>query len=111
MRASWPWIAVLAIVFGGVPLWIVLGGAPTGAAPGPVPANPAAVVEEGEPEVFSPGELDIGDGVLCESHGLRVGAWVPKPRHETRAQAAGPTSTASIRIRTLVNGFVIVRCG
>ena len=70
------------------------------------------VLEEGQKIAFAAGDLAVGDGLLCESRGLRVGAWVPRPGRTTHAQVvAGDGSwAASIRIYARDDGAVIVRC-
>lgn len=108
-RSAWLVAGVLAAVFTAVPLWAAFGGAAAAPLP-PTPANPAVVLENGEKIAFAPGDLAVGDGLLCESGGLRVGAWVPKPRHTTHAQLVGSNWTASIRVRARVDGSVIVHC-
>ena len=100
---------VLAAVFLAVPFWAVLGGAAAAPLP-PTPANPVAVLEKPGKVAFAPGDLAVGDGLVCESSGLRVGAWVPKPRHTTHAQIVGSNWSASIRVRTRDDGSVIVHC-
>lgn len=77
-----------------------------------MPANPVAVLEGGQKIAFAAGDLVAGDGLLCESRGVRVGAWVPRPGTTTHSQlvAADSSWKASIRVRTRADGAVIVRC-
>lgn len=110
-KTAWLAIGLVAAVFAAPPLWIRFGGTAPGPLP-PTPANPVAVLEGGEKIAFASGDLVAGDGLLCESRGLRVGGWVPKPGHTTRSRvvAADSSWTASIRIRSRADGAVIVRC-
>lgn len=108
-RSAWLVAGALAAVFVVVPLWAVFGGAAAAPLP-PTPANPAAVLESRGKIAFAPGDLAVGDGLVCESSGLRVGAWVPELRHTTHAQVVGSNWTASIRIHTRDDGSVIVHC-
>lgn len=68
------------------------------------------MLEGGQKIAFAADDLTAGDGLLCQSQGLNVGAWVPKPGHSTRAQVVGPLYTASIRIHTREDGVVIAPC-
>ena len=101
----------MAAAFAATPLWIRFGGTPPAPLP-PTPENPVAVLQEGQKIAFAAGDLAVGDGLLCESRGLRVGAWVPRPGITThsRVVAADSNWTASIRIRAREDGSVIVRC-
>jgi len=96
-------------VFLATPAWVRYGGSASAALP-PTPANPAVVLENGQKIAFAAGDLAVGDGVLCESGGLRVGAWVPRPRHTTSAQLVGSNWTASISVRARDDGSVIASC-
>jgi hypothetical protein len=104
-------VGLLVLVFLAVPLWTMFGGAAP-AALRPTPAKPVATLEAGQKIAFAPGDLVVGDGLICESRGLSVGAWVPRPGHTTRSQQvnANATWTASIVIRTRSDGSVIARC-
>ena len=108
-KTTWLLVGLIALIFVPVPLWILFGGT----APRPLPALPArpvAILEDGQKIAFAAGDLAVGDGLICESRGLRVGAWVPKPGHTTRSQLVGNNWTASIQIHTQDDGAVIVRC-
>jgi hypothetical protein len=106
---AWLLVGVVALVFLLVPLWIRYAGHATMTLPS-VPLHPAVVLQGGERISFAPGDLATGDGILCQSFGLQVGAWVPKPGLSTASSLAGPASTASIHVRTRPNGVVIARC-
>jgi len=110
-RITWLLTGLLLLVFLAVPLWTMFGGtAPT--ALRPTPASPVATLEAGQKIAFAPGDLVAGDSLICESRGLSVGAYVPRPGHTTSAQQvnANATWTASIVIRTRNDGSVIARC-
>lgn len=102
-------VGLIALVFVALPLFIRYGGADPGPL-APIPEDPVAVLEGGQKVAFAAGDLTVGDGLLCQSQGLNVGAWVPKPGHTTRAHVVGPFYTASIQIRTRDDGVVIARC-
>lgn len=110
-KTTWLLVGLLVLVFLAVPLWSVFGGAAPGL-PQPTPARPAAMLEAGQKIAFAPGDLAVGDGLVCESGGLTVGAWVPRPGRTTRARLvnADATGTASIEIHTRNDGAVIARC-
>jgi hypothetical protein len=110
-RTTWLLVGLIALVFAVVPLWTLFGGAAPRPLP-PTPADPVATLEAGQKIAFASGDLAVGDGLMCESGGLRVGAWVPKPGHTTRSRLANAnaTWTASIQIHTRNDGSVIVRC-
>jgi hypothetical protein len=108
-KTAWLGIGLVALVFVVAPLWIRYGGSAPGPLP-PMPANPAVVLQGGEKIAFAPGDLTPGAGLLCENKGVRVGAWVPKPGHTSRAQFVGSEWTASFRIHTRTDGAVIARC-
>ena len=97
------------LVFAAGPLWIRFGGRPAGKLP-PTPANPVAILEGGEKIAWAAGDLVTGDGILCESQGLRIGGWVPKPGRTSHASWTGSDWTATIRIHARLNGVVIARC-
>ena len=69
-----------------------------------------AVLLDGQRITFAAGDVEVGSGLLCQSHGVNLGAWVPKPGHTTHAQYAGPAWTSEIQVRTRDDGVVIVRC-
>jgi len=108
-RTVWLPVSLIALVFAVPPLWIRYGGSAPGRLP-PTPADPVAVLEEGQKIAFAAGDLVTGDGLLCENQEVRVGAWVPEPDHTTHAQLVGSEWTASIRIHTRSDGAVIVHC-
>jgi len=102
-------VGLLALVLVAVPLWIRYGG--TKGAPLPfIPDNPAATLGGGQRVAFAAGDLSVGDSLLCESHGVLVGAFVPKPGHTTGASFEGTGYTATIQIRARADGVVIARC-
>ena len=110
-RTTWLLVGLLLVVFLAVPLWTLFGGtAPKTLQP--TPAKPVATLEAGQKIAFAPGDLVVGDGLICESGGMTVGAWVPKPGHATHAQQvnADATKVATIGIRTKDDGTVIARC-
>ena len=106
---AWLLVCLLTAAFAFLPLWIRFGGSPTDVLP-PVPADPVAVLEQGQKIAFAAGDLEQGDGLLCESGGLRVGAWVPKRGVTSHASVTGPNWIASIRIHSRTDGVVIARC-
>jgi len=108
-KSTWLAAGALAALFLVTPVWVRYGGSASAALP-PTPANPAAVLENGQKIAFAAGDLEVGDGLLCESGGLRVGAWVPSPRHTTSAHLTGSNWTASIRVRSRGDGSVIASC-
>jgi hypothetical protein len=110
-KTTWLLVGLLVLVFLPVPLWTLFGGAALRPLQ-PTPAKPVATLEAGQKIAFAPGDLAVGDGLMCESGGLSVGAWVPKPGHTTRSRLvnANATWTASIQIHTRNDGAVIVRC-
>lgn len=110
-KTTWLLVGLIVLVFVAVPFWIRFGGAASGSLP-PAPANPVAILEEGQKIAFAAGDLAVGDGLACEAGGLVVGAWVPKPGHTSNARLVNgdATSTASIKIQARDDGVVIVRC-
>jgi hypothetical protein len=106
---AWLLVCLITAAFAFLPTWIRFGGASPGALP-PIPADPVAVLEEGQKIAFAAGDLEQGDGLLCESGGLRVGAWVPKRGVTSHSTVSGPNWTASIRIHSRADGVVIARC-
>jgi len=110
-KTTWLLVGLLMLVFFAVPLWTLLGSAARGPLQ-PTPAKPVATLEAGQKIAFAPGDLTVGDGLVCESGGLSVGAWVPNPGHTTRSRLVNPnaTWTASIQIHTRDDGTVIARC-
>jgi hypothetical protein len=110
-KTTWLLVGLLVLVFLAVPLWTLSGGG----APRPLqptPASPVATLEAGQKIAFAPGDLTVGDGLICESGGMSVGAWVPKPGHITHSRQvnADATKVATIEIRTRDDGTVIARC-
>ena len=67
-RITWLLVGLLVLVFLAVPLWIMYGGAAP-ATLRPTPAKPVATLEEGQKIAFAPGDLVVGDGLICESRG------------------------------------------
>jgi hypothetical protein len=110
-RTTWLLVGVIMLVFLAAPVWSLVVGSAHGSVPS-TPATPVATLAAGQTRVFAPGDLVVGDGLSCESRGLAVGAWVPKPGHTTRSQlhSASGTWTVSIEIRTRDDSTVIVRC-
>ena len=106
---AWLLVGAVALAFLVVPLWIRYAGHATTTLPS-VPLHPAVVLQSGQRISFAPGDLVTGDGILCQSFGLQIGAWVPKPGLSTAATLPGPASTASIHVRTRPDGVVIARC-
>jgi hypothetical protein len=68
------------------------------------------VLSVGQKITFAAGDLAVGDGLLCENHGVLVGAYVPKPGHTVRNQLVGSQGTATMVIHTRPDGVVIARC-
>ena len=108
-KAVWLLIAVAALVFVALPLWIRFGGSTPPPLP-PIPQSPVAVLSAGQKIAFAAGDLAVGDGLLCENQGMLVGAYVPKPGHTTRNQLVGSQGTATIVVRARSDGVVIARC-
>jgi hypothetical protein len=108
-KAVWLLIALAALVFVALPLWIRFGGSTPPPLP-PIPQSPSAVLAAGQKITFAAGDLATGDGLLCENQGVLVGAYVPKPGHTARNHLVGSQGTASIEIRTRLDGVVIARC-
>jgi len=106
---AWLLVGAVALAFLVVPLWIRFAGHATTTLPS-VPLHPAAVLQGGQRISFAAGDLVTGDGILCQSNGLQVGAWVPKRGVSTAATLPGPAWTASIHVRTKPDGVVIARC-
>ena len=108
-KTVWLLVGLLVLVFVVVPLWIRYGGSSGKPLP-PMPENPVATLQSGEKIAWAAGDLSVGDGIVCETHGTRVGAWVPKPGHKTVEQFAGSDWTSTISIRVKDDGVVIARC-
>jgi hypothetical protein len=108
-KFGWLLVGLIALAFVALPLWVRFGGTNPGPLPA-VPGDPVAVLLDGQRMTFAAGDLEVGSGLLCQSHGVNLGAWVPKPGHTTHEQYAGPDWTSEIQIRTRNNGVVIVRC-
>jgi hypothetical protein len=106
---AWLLVGLTVVAFAALPLWIRFGGSSPGPLP-PVPSNPSAILEGGQKIAFAAGDLSRGDGLVCESQGLRVGAWVPKRGLTSHSSVTGPNWTATIRIHARSNGVVIARC-
>ena len=108
---TWLPAGLLVLAFLAVPLWTLFGGtAPRTLRP--TPAKPVATLEAGQKIAFASGDLVVGDGLICESGGMSVGAWVPNPGHTTHSRQvnADATRVATIVIRTRDDGTVIARC-
>ena len=108
-KAVWLLIGVAALVFVALPLWVRFGGTKPPPLP-PIPQSPAAVLSAGQKITFAPGDLSVGDGLLCENQGVLVGAYVPKPGHTARSQLVGSQRTATIMVHTRRDGVVVARC-
>lgn len=108
-KAVWLLIAVPALVFVALPLWIRFGGSASAPLP-PIPQSPAAVLSAGQKITFAAGDLAAGDGLLCENQGVLVGAYVPKPGRTASNQLVGSQATATIVIHAKLDGVVIARC-
>ena len=106
---AWLLVGTVALAFLAVPLWIRYAGSPGRTLPS-VPLHPAVVLQSGQRISFAAGDLVTGDGILCQSFGLQVGAWVPKRGVSTVQSLQGPAWTASIRVRMRPDGVVIARC-
>jgi hypothetical protein len=106
---AWLLVGAVALAFLVVPLWVRYAGSPDTTLPA-VPAHPAVVLQSGQRISFAAGDLVTGDGILCQSFGLQLGAWVPKPGLSTGATLQGPAWTASIHVRRRPDGVVIARC-
>jgi hypothetical protein len=102
-------VGLVVLVFVVVPLWVKYGGSKAGPLPF-IPENPVASLGGGQKIAFAAGDLAVGDALLCENHGVLVGAKVPKPGHTTRGQFAGSGWTATISIHMRNDGVVIARC-
>ena len=102
-------VGLLLLVFAAVPLWIGYGAAEQGPLPY-IPSNPAVSFGSGQKIAFAAGDLAVGDGVLCENHGVLVGALVPKAGHTVVAQFVGSEWTATVKIHVRADGVVIARC-
>jgi hypothetical protein len=89
-------VGLTVLVFVAVPVWIRYGGAKQGPLPY-IPWNPAVTFGSGEKIAFAASDLAVGDGVLCENHGVLVGAPVPKLGQTTVAQFVGSDWTATIK--------------
>ena len=107
--SAWLLVGLLVVAFAALPLWIRFGGSPPGSLP-PMPGNPIAILEGGQKIAFAAGDLSRGDGLLCESQGLRVGAWVPRRGLTSHSSVSGPNWTATIHIHARSDGVVIARC-
>jgi hypothetical protein len=107
--AAWLLVGLTVVAFAALPLWIRFGGSSPGPLP-PVPSSPRAILEGGQKIAFAAGDLSRGDGLVCESQGLRVGAWVPKRGLTSHASLIGPNWTATISVHARANGVVIARC-
>src|ERR1022692_1461754 len=90
-------VGLIVLVFVVVPLWIRYGGSKVGPLPF-IPENPVATLGGGEKIAFAAGDLAVGDALMCDTHGVLVGAKVPKAGRTTRAQFVGTDYTASISI-------------
>ena len=102
-------VGLMVSVFVAVPLWIRYGGAKEGPLPY-IPSNPAATIFSGQKIAFAAGDLAAGDPLLCENHGVLVGANVPKAGRTTKAQFVSSEWTATIKIHVRDDGVVIARC-
>jgi hypothetical protein len=102
-------VGLLALVFIAVPLWIRYGGSKAGPLPY-IPDSPTATLGGGQKITFAAGDLAAGDSLLCQSQGVLVGAFVPKPGHTTSASFVGTGHTTTIQIRVRDDGVVIARC-
>ncbi len=109
-KTTWLLVGLVALVFAAVPLW-TLGRSASSRLP-TLPADPVATLEAGQKIAYAAGDLKPGDGLVCQSGGLNVGALVPKSGHTSGARQvnANSTWTASITIRARDDGAVIVRC-
>ncbi|HVP74833.1 MAG TPA: hypothetical protein VMS63_02335 [Gaiellaceae bacterium] len=110
-RTTWLLVGLLVLVFLAVPLWTLFGGTAPGTLQ-PTPAKPVATLEAGQKIAFARGDLVVGDGLICESGGMSVGAWVPNPGQATHSRQvnADGTRVATIEIRTKDDGTVIAGC-
>jgi hypothetical protein len=102
-------VGLMVLVFVAVPLWIRYGGSKVGALPF-IPESPLATLGGGEKIAFAARDLAVGDALLCDTHGVLVGARVPEPGHTTRAQFVGTNYTATISVHVRDDGVVIARC-
>lgn len=108
-RSVWLLVGLFAAVFVAVPIWIRYGGSKVGPLPF-IPNDPVATIFSGQKIAFAAGDLAVGDSLLCENHGVLVGAKVPKPGHTSIAQFAGSQWTATVKVRMRDDGVVIARC-
>ncbi|HUO71256.1 MAG TPA: hypothetical protein VMU39_10800 [Solirubrobacteraceae bacterium] len=105
---AWLLVALTVLAFLAVPIWSQLD--PASKPLPPVPENPAAIIFNFQKIAFAAGDLRTGEGIVCESHGLRIGVWVPKPGHQTHTGLTGSVGTAAMTVKTRRNGVVIARC-
>jgi len=105
---GWLLVALTVVVFLALPAWIRLDR-PSSRLP-PVPADPSALIFNFQRYAFAAGDLRAGDGIVCESHGLRIGVWVPKPGRRTETALTGSVGTAAMTVRTRRDGVVVASC-
>jgi siroheme synthase len=67
-------------------------------------------LKAGQRVVFKRGTIRIGALITCRSHGLHVGAHVPKRGQSVIGTADGVSGGATIRITTRAKGSVVATC-
>jgi hypothetical protein len=102
-------VGLLVVGFVAVPFWIRYGAAEQGPLPY-IPTNPAVTFFSGQRLLFAAGDLAAGDPLLCENHGVLIGAQVPMSGHTTTAQFVGSEWRATIKIRVRNDGVVTAAC-
>jgi hypothetical protein len=108
-RAGLLVVGLLVLVFAAVPLWIRYGAAEQGPLPY-IPNSPVVTFFSGQKIAFAAGDLAAGDPLLCENHGVLIGAKVPNAGHTTKAQFVGSEWRATIKIHVREDGVVIAHC-
>jgi hypothetical protein len=110
-RSTWLGVAAIAAAFLVFALWVVFAGTSPGKIAGSFTAEAALTLEAGQSRHFAADAMATGTVVACISDGLRVKAYVPPPgrslkTHVDSAYGGG----ATIRVRTLSGGSVVVGC-
>ncbi len=67
-------------------------------------------LKAGQRVIFKPGTIRIGALITRRSHGLHVGAHVPKRGESVSGTADGVHGGATIRITTRARGSVVATC-
>jgi hypothetical protein len=110
-RSTWLAVAAIAAVFLVFALWVVFAGSSPGKVAGSFTADAAQTLEAGQRRRFAPAAMATGTVVACISDGLRVKAYVPPPGRSVKTHVdAAYGGGATIRVRTLSGGSVVVSC-